>query len=61
MRDLKIEDLKLNHLLRIDTIGDLIEELQHDLFEGYIVVNRNHIIELLNNLASEEDPYDYVE
>lgn len=61
MRVLKIEDLKLNQLNKIDMICDLVEGLQHDLFEGYIVVNRNDIIGLLNNLESEEDPYDYVE
>lgn len=60
MKELKIEDLKLNHLNKVDMICDLIEELQRDLFEGYIVVNRNDIIGLLNNLESEEDPYDYV-
>lgn len=60
MKDLKIEDLKLNHLNKVDMICDLVEELQRDLFEGYIVVNRNDIIGLLNNLKSEEDPYDYV-
>lgn len=60
MKDLKIEDLKLNHLNKVDMICDLIEELQRDLFEGYIVVNRSNIIGLLNNLKSEEDPYDYV-
>lgn len=61
MRVLKIEDLKLNQLNKIDMICDLVEGLQHDLFESYIVVNRNDIIGLLNNLESEEDPYDYVE
>ena len=54
---LELDDLKLNDLLRIDNICELIEVLQKELSRNnsYLVVNRDDILQLINDLMRPQD------